>query len=68
MYLPPLVPGGGGALSLAGEGMGESQLGQGDKHCGTLGIYVSIRTRGQTLWYSRYICINSDKGTNTVVL
>ncbi len=36
---PPLVPGGEGAQSLAGEGGG-----------------VPIPTRGQILWYSRYIC------------
>ncbi len=29
----------GGAHSLAGEGVGESQFGRGDRHCGTLGIY-----------------------------
>ncbi len=34
------VPGGGGAFSLAGEGMGRSQFGGGDRYGGTLGIYV----------------------------
>jgi hypothetical protein len=29
---------GGGAYSFAGEGVGESQFGRGDKHCGTLGM------------------------------
>jgi hypothetical protein len=36
---PPLVPGG-GAHSLAGEGVGESEFKRGDIHCGTLGIHV----------------------------
>jgi hypothetical protein len=36
--VPPLF-GSGGTLSLAGEGVGESQFGRVDKHCGTLGIY-----------------------------
>ncbi len=36
---PPLVQGG-GAHSLAGEGVGWSQFRRGDRHCGTLGIYV----------------------------
>jgi hypothetical protein len=37
----PLWFGGGGAhSSLAVEGMGESQFGRGDRHCGTLGTYV----------------------------
>ncbi len=36
---PPLVPGG-GAHSLAREGVGESQFQRGDIHCGTLYIYV----------------------------
>jgi hypothetical protein len=40
---PPFGSGGGGAHSLAGKGVGESQLGRGGQtlwHCGTLGIYV----------------------------
>ncbi len=37
--LPPLVPGG-GANSLAREGVGESQLRRGDIHYGTLYTYV----------------------------
>ena len=36
---PPLVSGG-GAHSLAREGVGESQFRRGDIHCGTLYIYV----------------------------
>jgi hypothetical protein len=32
--------GGRGAHSLAGEGWGGGQFQQGDRHCGTLGIYV----------------------------
>jgi hypothetical protein len=35
----PLVPGG-GAHSLAREGLGESQFRRGDVHCGTIYIYV----------------------------
>ncbi len=31
--------GGGGTHSLAGDGVGGSQFGRGDRHCGTLGIY-----------------------------
>jgi hypothetical protein len=37
---PPLVPGGGGAHSLAGAGGEESQFRREDKHCGTLHMYV----------------------------
>ncbi len=36
---PPLIPGG-GAHSLAREGVGESQFRRGDIHCGTLYKYV----------------------------
>jgi hypothetical protein len=40
--LPPLVRGGGeaGTHSFAGEGVRGSQFQRGDRHCGTLGIYV----------------------------
>ncbi len=38
---------GGGAHSLAGQGVGESQFGRGDRHCGTLGIYLICGTMGQ---------------------
>ncbi len=37
---PPPFGSGGGAHSLAREGMGESQFRRGDIHCGTLYIYV----------------------------
>ncbi len=36
---PPLVPRG-GPHSLAGEGGVGSQFGRGERHCGTLGVYV----------------------------
>jgi hypothetical protein len=36
---PPIFGSGGGAHSLAGEGVG-SQLGRGDRHLGTLGIHI----------------------------
>jgi hypothetical protein len=36
----PFGFGGGGTYSLAGEGVGGSQFGRGDRQCGTLGIYV----------------------------
>ncbi len=35
---PPLGPG--GTYTLAGDGVEGSQFGRGDRHCGTLGIYV----------------------------
>jgi hypothetical protein len=38
--LPPHFDLGGGTHSLAGEGVGESQFGRGDRHLRTLGIYV----------------------------
>jgi hypothetical protein len=41
---PPLVRGGGGAHSLAGEGVGESQFRRGNIQCGTLKRYIC------TLW------------------
>jgi hypothetical protein len=41
---PPFVSGGGGGYSLAGEGVGGgSQFGQGDRHCGTQGVYIGAR-------------------------
>jgi hypothetical protein len=40
--LPPPPVLGGGAHSLAREGLGESQFRRGDVHCGTL--YIHIRT------------------------
>jgi hypothetical protein len=36
---PPMVLGGGGAHTLAGEGVGGSQFGRGDRHSGTIGMY-----------------------------
>jgi hypothetical protein len=50
--VPPPWFGGGGAHSLAGEGAGESQLGRGDKHCGTLVMYVlcGIEPRAKSRW------------------
>jgi hypothetical protein len=38
--VPPPFGWGGGAHSLAGEWLGESQFRRGDRHCSTLGIYV----------------------------
>jgi hypothetical protein len=38
--VPPPFGSGGGAHSLAGEGVWESEFKRGDIHCGTLGIYV----------------------------
>jgi hypothetical protein len=53
---PPLVPLG-GTHSIAGEGLGVSHYGRGDKHSGTLGIYVlcaftdfSCLGRASVLW------------------
>ncbi len=37
---PPTLVSGIGAHSLAGEVVGGSQFGRGDRHCGTLGIYA----------------------------
>jgi hypothetical protein len=37
---PPVL--GGGALSLAREGLGESQFRRGDIHCGTLSLYIYV--------------------------
>jgi hypothetical protein len=37
---PPVWFRGGGTHSLGGEGVGGSHFGRGDRHCGTLGIYV----------------------------
>jgi hypothetical protein len=37
---PPSLVSWGRAHSLAGEGVGGSQFGRGDRHCGTLGINV----------------------------
>ncbi len=44
--VPPLL--GGGANSLAREGLGESQFRRGDIHCGTLYIYVLCDHHHQT--------------------
>ncbi len=49
---PPLVPGG-GAHSLAREGVGESQFRRGDIHCGTLYIYVICGQNGPHSWCDR---------------
>jgi hypothetical protein len=43
---PPLVPG--GTLACEREG-GGSQFGRGDRHCGTLGIYVLCNTANKEL-------------------
>ena len=46
----------GGTHSLAGERVGGSQFGRGDRHCGTLGIYVlkfgrSVRYIGTSVFF-----------------
>jgi hypothetical protein len=46
---PPLVP---GDTFAWGRGGGVSQSGRGDRHCGTLGIYV-LCTLYSTLWLQR---------------
>jgi hypothetical protein len=38
--VPPFGFGGGGHIRLRERGAVESQFGRGDRHCGTLGIYV----------------------------
>ncbi len=38
--MSPAEPKGGGEYSPVCEGMGETLFGRGDKHCGTLGLYV----------------------------
>jgi hypothetical protein len=43
---PPLVPG--GTHSLAGEGVGGSQFGRGDRQCGTLDIYICTLRKSRT--------------------
>jgi hypothetical protein len=51
--LPPVL--GGGAYSLAREGLGESQLRRGDIHCGTLYIYV-LCAYGYNIFIARKAC------------
>jgi hypothetical protein len=41
---PPFL--GGGAHSLAREGLGESQFQRGDIHCGTLYLYILCGVKG----------------------
>ncbi len=38
--VPPLPGSGGGAHSLARDGLGESQFRRGDVHCGSLSLYI----------------------------
>ncbi len=52
--VPPHPGTGGGAHSLAREGLGESQFRRGDIHCGTLYIYVLC---GQTAYIESFLPI-----------
>ncbi len=45
LCLPPLVQGG-HTLVCWREGVGGSQFGRGDRHCGTLGIYIYLEREG----------------------
>jgi hypothetical protein len=45
---PPLPVLGGGAHSLAREGLGKSQFRRGDIHCGTLYLYVLCATESKS--------------------
>ncbi len=66
---PPQFWGGGGAHSLAREGLGESQFRRGDIHCGTLYIYVfcdyNIRAIYKYVWVIflsvTNVCISKHK-------
>ncbi len=51
-FVPPPFGSWGGthSLAVAGEGVGGSQFGRGERHCGTLGIYVPVCT----LWSWRF--------------
>jgi hypothetical protein len=63
--VPPLIPEGKGDTLACGRGGGGSQLGRGDRHCGTLGTYVLC---GREVRRGRRLHMYKRRMTNDEVL